>query len=166
MIKTTATGEATLTSNEIHARQNHRSDCGRAWTVRHLDAECHWLSSDLAFGDVINMRLILITAALGLLCGCRTGSTPQVPWPAPAEGEIGRVFAAYAPIFPEATRVAPPANALKYFSGVYSDGLPKLRLLSGNVIYLFPDATFVWTEWADIMPETKLTAGDWRYQNG
>ena len=38
--------------------------------------------------------------------------------------------------------------------------------LSGESLYLFPDGSFVYTEWADIQPETIYDKGTWRLESG
>lgn len=38
--------------------------------------------------------------------------------------------------------------------------------LSGNDIYLFPDGTYIYCEWADIEPLTVYDKGRWRFEGG
>jgi hypothetical protein len=38
--------------------------------------------------------------------------------------------------------------------------------LSGSVLYLFPDGTYLHTRWSDILPETVYDKGSWRAQPG
>jgi len=35
--------------------------------------------------------------------------------------------------------------------------------LSGDVLYLFPDGTYIYTEWSDVSPETISDKGTWTY---
>ena len=37
--------------------------------------------------------------------------------------------------------------------------------LSGDVLYLFPDGTYIYTDWSDISPETISDKGAWKYSN-
>lgn len=50
----------------------------------------------------------------------------------------------------------------KDLSGVWSHG----GGLSGSYLYLFPDATYIYTEWGDVMPETIYDKGGWQVSNG
>ena len=38
--------------------------------------------------------------------------------------------------------------------------------LSGNDLYLFPDGTYIYCEWADIQPTTIYDRGKWTFRNG
>ena len=38
--------------------------------------------------------------------------------------------------------------------------------LSGDVLYLFPDGTYIYTEWSDVSPETISDKGGWKYSAG
>jgi hypothetical protein len=53
-------------------------------------------------------------------------------------------------------------------SGHYSDSGPSMaghERLSGSDLYLFPDGTYIYTEWADIMPETVYEKGNWKFED-
>mgnify|MGYP001435454876 CR=1 FL=1 len=69
-------------------------------------------------------------------------------------------------VWPWVNTVASPTNALDDFSGIYRDGRPGYAGLSGRMLYLFPDGRFILTEWADIVPERIVTAGDQRFAAG
>jgi hypothetical protein len=111
------------------------------------------------------MRPLVIIVVLFTLCGCQTRVKTQSSSLKPADTlAVERVFAGYARHFPEARRVSPPANALEYFAGVYSDQGPRGVGFSGRNLYLFPDGKFILTEWADIMAETSLMNGGWSFE--
>ena len=38
--------------------------------------------------------------------------------------------------------------------------------LEGKELYLFPDRSYVYTQWADIMPETLMDKGQWTLEGG
>jgi hypothetical protein len=38
--------------------------------------------------------------------------------------------------------------------------------LSGDILYLFPDGTYIYSEWSDISPETISDKGAWTYSQG
>jgi hypothetical protein len=76
------------------------------------------------------------------------------------------VFEAYQRHFPEARKVPVITSPLGYFSGVYSSEGPRGRGFAGRVLYLFPDGSFIFTEWLDILPERTLTRGAWDYHRG
>ncbi len=38
--------------------------------------------------------------------------------------------------------------------------------LSGDILYLFPDGTYIYCEWSDISPETISDKGAWTYSQG
>jgi len=38
--------------------------------------------------------------------------------------------------------------------------------LSGDTLYLFPDGTYIYSEWADISPDTIYDKGAWTYSAG
>lgn len=38
--------------------------------------------------------------------------------------------------------------------------------LSGNSLYIFPDNTYIYCEWADIMPNTVFDKGTWSFSEG
>jgi hypothetical protein len=116
-------------------------------------------------GDMDRMRPLVIIVVLFTLCGCQTRVKTQASSLNPTDAlAVERVFAGYARHFPEARRVSPPANALKYFAGVYSDNGPSGLGFRGRNLYLFPDGKFILTEWADIMPETSLMNGGWSFE--
>jgi hypothetical protein len=50
----------------------------------------------------------------------------------------------------------PPRDLVKRIGGV----------LSGDELYLFPDGTFIYCEWADIQPLTIYDKGRWTFTNG
>jgi hypothetical protein len=52
-----------------------------------------------------------------------------------------------------------PAEEL---AGVWSHG----GGLSGSDLYLFGDRTYIFTEWADIMPRTIVHKGKWQFERG
>lgn len=47
-------------------------------------------------------------------------------------------------------------------AGVWTNG----GGLAGNILYLFPDRTYIYTEWADIQPETIYDKGHWQVAGG
>ncbi len=52
-------------------------------------------------------------------------------------------------------------------SGRYSNPGPTLEGgLSGDDLYLFPDASFFFLKWADILPRTIYSRGSWQVENG
>jgi hypothetical protein len=63
-------------------------------------------------------------------------------------------------------RIAPVKLAGQYTSS--SKELRKLvgGFLSGNDLYLFPDGTYIYCEWADIEPTTVHDKGRWGFANG
>jgi hypothetical protein len=50
----------------------------------------------------------------------------------------------------------PPKELVRLIGGV----------LGGNDLYLFPDGTYIYCEWADIQPLTIYDKGKWRFTNG
>jgi hypothetical protein len=50
----------------------------------------------------------------------------------------------------------PPKDLVRRIGGV----------LSGDELYLFPDGTFIYCEWADIQPLTIYDKGQWTFTNG
>ena len=113
------------------------------------------------------IRLVVVLSVLSTLSGCQTKPPTQGSSQNHVDGMVvNRVLAAYLQYFPEARPVRPPASAPEYFSGIYRDHMPGGGALSGWNLYLFPDATFILTEWGDIMRERVLTRGDWRYVQG
>ena len=52
-------------------------------------------------------------------------------------------------------------------AGRYADPGPTKRGgLSGEDLYLFPDETFFYLQWADVMPRTIISKGAWALDNG
>ncbi|PKO19821.1 hypothetical protein CVU37_02195 [candidate division BRC1 bacterium HGW-BRC1-1] len=73
-----------------------------------------------------------------------------------------------APVSPdrEAVRSPDPLTTASV-AGYYADpGPTKKGALSGFDLYLFPDETFIYLEWADIMPRTIMSKGAWALENG
>ncbi len=111
--------------------------------------------------------LIIIVAGSLALCGCQTTLAPQGREANAGDAlVVEQVLAGYARLFSETRRVSSPTNAPVYFAGEYSDNGPGGVGLNGRSLYLFPDGRFKLTEWADIMPETLLMDGGWRYDQG
>jgi hypothetical protein len=50
----------------------------------------------------------------------------------------------------------PPKDLVRRIGGV----------LSGDELYLFPDGTFIYCEWADVQPLTIYDKGQWTFTNG
>jgi hypothetical protein len=57
----------------------------------------------------------------------------------------------------------PPADrSVKSLAGHYTSGVG----LSGEECYLFSDASYIYTNWADILPETIYEKGTWSVKHG
>lgn len=55
-----------------------------------------------------------------------------------------------------------PANLAGKYSNPPKEFSPAL---SGNSLYLFPDGTYIYDDWADIQPLTIYDKGEWRIEN-
>ncbi len=62
----------------------------------------------------------------------------------------------------KARQVPEKDRTAKALAGHYSTGPG----LSGNELYLFSDSTYIYTEWADILPETIYEKGTWSVKDG
>lgn len=54
---------------------------------------------------------------------------------------------------------------VKALAGQYSNGATFL-FVAGNELYLLHDATYIYTKWADIIPETVCDKGTWSVKDG
>jgi len=58
-------------------------------------------------------------------------------------------------------------RTLPHLAGKYSDPTKEFYPgLSGNDLYLFPDGTYLYDEWADIQPLIVRDKGKWRIEDG
>jgi len=89
------------------------------------------------------------------------------------------LFAAASGVLPGSDYLVPLQNRLDLTSvqpsivalaGKYSNPGPDLKklvpALSGRDLYLFPNRTYIYTEWADILPETVFDRGSWSVVGG
>ena len=83
----------------------------------------------------------------------------------PAPTEVVKRLAARVPVV--AVEVATPLD----LAGRYTGQTRELRsrvgpFLSGEDLYLFPDGTYLYCEWGDIVPKTIYDKGKWVARNG
>lgn len=81
----------------------------------------------------------------------------------PAAGPLDRLRAKVS--------VVSASDAAGGLAGKYSSAHPDLleghlRLHSGRTLYLFPDQTYVYCEWGDLLDETVYDKGKWRVHDG
>jgi hypothetical protein len=105
--------------------------------------------------DAMN-KLLFNSLALALtLTGCATNWQPRYTAASP-ESLLNQVRE-HVPTVVLADAIEPTA-----FAGHYTSGSG----LSGSELYLFPDGSYMYTEWADILPETLYDRGRWSLSEG
>jgi hypothetical protein len=79
--------------------------------------------------------------------------------------EVVSTLKSYVPAISEASIDSSSANLLfgHYTSKPFTRDMPEL---SGEEVYLFPDKTFYYLEWADILPLTIYDIGTWDIKDG
>ena len=68
--------------------------------------------------------------------------------------------------FPSARRISEDIKAIDIISGHYIGNYQDPIPLAGNDLYLFPDRTYIYLHWADVMPIEICDRGTWEYQDG
>jgi hypothetical protein len=64
-------------------------------------------------------------------------------------------------------KVEPVEPTLMHLAGKYANPTKEFSPgLSGNDLYLFPDGTYIYDEWADIRPRTIYDKGMWQIEGG
>jgi hypothetical protein len=67
----------------------------------------------------------------------------------------------YQDLIPSVQGIVETNGLIELLSGHYTDS----GGLSGDDLYLFPDKTYIYMEWADILPRTIRDQGAWEYQD-
>ncbi|MFH0888642.1 MAG: tetratricopeptide repeat protein [Planctomycetota bacterium] len=101
-------------------------------------------------------KLIIVLIGIILLVGCSTTS--------PKETVIKKIQQ----FLPSVKGLPPDLDKEETLIGHFADPNPALFTggLSGCDIYLFPDKTYFYIDWADISPEHIADKGIWIYKNG
>jgi hypothetical protein len=78
-----------------------------------------------------------------------------------------RMFWTVRACVPQVERLPARARAEQHLVGHFSDTAHVLGGgLSGSELYLFPDKTYLYLRWADILPMTIYDKGVWQYRDG
>ena len=107
------------------------------------------------FDENMKRSLSSVLVTLLLLAGCATG------WKAIYTADSARELIDRVRKHVPTVVLANVANPLS-LAGHYTTGSG----LSGSELYLFPDGTYMHTEWADILPETLSDRGTWSCSEG
>jgi hypothetical protein len=96
--------------------------------------------------------------------GWRVGPRPMTqPYDAIHRQPVRQLLNAVKAIVPSVRGIANDSKLKDLLAGCYEDDLMGL---AGDTIYLFPDGTYLCTEWADILPLEICDRGLWECQDG
>lgn len=102
---------------------------------------------------LILFTLVTIAAACTTWRPTRTASSPDI--------FLARIL----PIVPDLQLIPYAATNDTVLPGYYTSGHHNFAL-GGHDLYLFPDHTYLYVKWADVLPETIADKGVWKYQHG
>jgi hypothetical protein len=85
------------------------------------------------------------------------------PYDATHRQPVAQLLSAVRAIVPSVQGIPNDSRLKELLAGCYEDDLTGL---SGDTLYLFPDGTYLCTEWADILPMEICDRGLWECQDG
>lgn len=112
------------------------------------------------------MRFLRTIAILGILAA---GCTGPVRRPSSARRDPVRILQELQQMLPAVSAPRSATETLALLQAHFSDRNPELerRFLpatSGEDLYLFPDRSYLYVRWADIMPATIFDRGTWSFE--
>ncbi len=115
------------------------------------------------------MRLPYIIAVAGFIfVGCRDSKPPP---PFTGTSEAARIFREVQKVVPGVSAPVSENETLALLPAHFSDRNSEVKRQvlppsSGEDLYLFPDRSYLYLEWADIMPATICDKGTWSFKDG
>jgi hypothetical protein len=112
--------------------------------------------------DEMTRHLIVLTI-VSIAAGCATGWRPKR-----TASSADELIESIRPILPELQLVPEAATNDAVLPGHYTSCHPDFDrlVLSGHELYLFPDRTYLFIDWGDLLPDTIVDKGDWEYHDG
>ena len=116
-----------------------------------------------AYGFHLTLLAILLTTAHSFYKEwVHVGGTGRQLTASPMRRSPAETFQAIQSVVPSAHGLPEDARIEDVLCGHYD----RSGDLAGSEIYVFPDNTYVYVEWADILPLTILDQGTWNYRDG
>lgn len=115
------------------------------------------------------MKFSFALAIVGVICaGCHTLSPSSAVY---TSGEPARLIQEIQRIVPSVSAPTSDSETLAFLPAHFSNRNSETERLvgpglSGEDLYLFPDRSYMYLQWADIMPPTIYDKGTWLFESG